>query len=107
MHELRRLLPRHFTDWQGKYMIEDDPDELWRDCRVVDMSSAGAGLELLGVRPEELPGHKIILAVQLRGEVRNFRPGRNEGMRVGIQFSDLTPEEREYLDSLMELKAAW
>jgi len=107
MHELRRLLPRQFTDWQGKYMIEDDPDELWRECRVVDMSSAGAGLELLGVRPEELPGHKIILAVQLRGEVRNFRPAKNEGMRVGIQFSDLTPEEREYLDSLMELKAAW
>jgi len=107
MHELRRLLPRQFTDWQGKYMIEDDPDELWRDCRVIDMSSAGAGLELLGVRPEELPGHKILLAVQFRGEVRNSAPSGNDGMRVGIQFSNLTPEEREYLDSLVELKAAW
>jgi len=27
-HELRRLLRRQFTDWQGKYVIEDDPEEL-------------------------------------------------------------------------------
>ncbi len=107
MHELRRLLPRQFTDWQGKYLIEDDPEELWRDCRVVDMSSAGAGLELLGAKPEEFPGHHIVLAVQFRGEVRNFRPAKNDTMRVGIQFSNLTSQEREYLDSLVELRAAW
>ncbi len=47
VQQLRRLLPRHFTDWRGRYLIEGDPCERWRDCRIVDMSSAGAGLELL------------------------------------------------------------
>jgi hypothetical protein len=50
-HQLRRVLPRHLTDWGGRYMIEGDPDARWRDCRVLDISSAGAGIELLGLAP--------------------------------------------------------
>ncbi len=29
MHQLRRLLPRHFTDWRGRYLIEGDPEGRW------------------------------------------------------------------------------
>lgn len=107
MSEIRRLLPRQFTDWRGKYMIEGDLLERWRDCRVIDVSSAGAGLELLDTSPEETMGHRIILAVHLRGDIRNSRSGRNDTVRAGIQFVDLTEAERIYLDSLGELQACW
>ena len=46
MEQIRRLVPRQFTDWRGKCMFEDDPGQRWRDCRVLDVSSAGAGLTI-------------------------------------------------------------
>ena len=107
--ELRRLLPRQFTDWRGKYRIEGDSTEHWRVCRVVDMSTAGTGLELLDATPEEVEGRRIILAVQLRGDVRyEPAPTETDGLRVGIQFVDLTEaEHRDYLESLADLHAGW
>jgi len=107
MEEIRRLLPRQFTDWRGKYMVEGDPEQRWRDCCVIDLSSAGAGLECLDATPEETAGHRIIVAVQLRGDVRHAGPGEHNGLRVGIEFVDVTEEERGYLDSLAELHAVW
>jgi hypothetical protein len=105
--ERRRLLPRQFTDWRGRYMIEDDPEGRWRMCRVVDVSSAGAGLELFDATPEETCGRRILLAVQLQGEVRNAEALTSDSLRVGIQFVDLTPAERKYLESLADLQAVW
>jgi hypothetical protein len=107
MSPLRRLLPRQFTDWQGKYMLEDDPKERWRECRVVDISTAGAGLELLDTTLEETTGQRILLAVHLRGELRNVVPARNDGLRAGIQFVGLTQAESDYLESLAELQTTW
>ncbi len=106
-HQMRRFLPRQFTDWRGKYMIEGDPDERWRDCRVIDVSSAGAGLELLDTTPEETEGRHIILAVHLRAAVRNAGPARGQILRVGAQFVDLTSAETAYLASLAEVDAHW
>jgi len=88
-------------------MIEDDPEARWRDCRIVDMSSAGAGLELLDANPEEAAGKSIIIALHIRGEVRHAEPSRNQRLRTGVQFVDLTEEHRVYLQSLAELEAVW
>jgi PilZ domain len=107
MQKLRRLLPRHFTDWRGRYMIEGDAAERWRDCRIVDMSSAGAGLELLDATPEETAGKNIVIAMHLRGEVRHTEPTSRDGLKTGIQFVNLTDEHRIYLQSLAELEAVW
>jgi hypothetical protein len=104
---LKRLLPRKFIDWQGKYMIEDDPDAGWRDCRVIDVSKFGAGLELVDATAEETAGRHIILADNLRGEVRHSFPGKSEGVRVGIEFVDLTEAEMTFLTSLVMLQAVW
>ncbi len=107
MQQLRRLLPRHFTDWRGRYMIEGDPEGRWRDCRIVDMSSAGAGLELLDANPEETAGKSIFIALQFRGEVRHSESVKSQRLRTGVQFVDLTEEHRVYLQSLAELEAVW
>jgi len=104
---LRRLLPRQFTDWQGRYMIEGDPGEVWRPCRVVDVSTLGAGLELFGTSPDEMAERTITLSVDLRGEVRHAVEARDDGIRVGIQFEDLTPAESAYVRSLVRLQALW
>ena len=49
IHQLRRFVPRQFADWDGSYLVATDPERRFRDCRVVDISSAGAGIELLDV----------------------------------------------------------
>jgi hypothetical protein len=105
---LRRLLPRQFTDWHGRYMIEDDPEERWRPCRVVDVSTLGAGLELFDTTEEEMAGKSIVLSVDLRGEVRHAVATRtDDGIKVGIQFEDLTDDETSYVKSLVKLQALW
>jgi hypothetical protein len=104
---LKRHLPRKFVGWPGKYMIEDDPDGRWRDCRVVDVTKFGAGLELVDATPDEAAGRNIILADNLRGEVRHSVPARTDGLRVGIEFVDLTEAEQAFLTSLVELQAVW
>jgi hypothetical protein len=104
---LRRLLPRQFTDWHGRFMVEGDPDERWRACRVVDVSTLGAGLELFDITPEEMDGRSIILSVDNEEEVRDEVADRADGLRVGIQFEDLTDDESAYVRSLVGLQAHW
>jgi len=106
-HQLRRLVPRQLIDWRGKYMIEGDPSERWRDCRIIDVSSAGAGIELLDTTAEETEGRHIVLAVHLRAAVKNAGPTRGQILRVGTQFVDLTPTECAYLASLASVDAHW
>jgi hypothetical protein len=107
MGELRRLLPRQLTDWRGKCLFEDDPIQRWRDCRVLDVSSAGAAVELLDMRPEEIMSSRMLLAVHLRGELRHTQGMDSGRLRAGIQFVDLSLSERLYLESLEELQATW
>jgi hypothetical protein len=102
---LRRLLPRQFTDWNGRYMIEGDPDEIWRPCRVVDVSTLGAGLELYETTPDELVEQRIVLSVDLRGEVKHAMGAVSDATRVGIQFADLSDAENAYVRSLVKLQA--
>jgi hypothetical protein len=106
-HQLRRILPRQSTDWRGMALIEGDPDARWRDCRVIDVSSAGAGLELLQTTPQEAEGQNLILAVHLRAAVKNTGPIRGPILRVGTQFVDLSASETAYLASLAKVDAHW
>ena len=82
-------------------MIEGDPKQRWRKCRVLDISTTGAGLELQDSSPEETEGRRIILAVQLTAEVRYARQG-DDGLRAGAQFVDLTDAERAYIESIVK-----
>ncbi|HTZ08851.1 MAG TPA: PilZ domain-containing protein [Acidimicrobiales bacterium] len=106
--ELRRFLPRQFADWEGTYLVEEDVDRRWRDCRVVDISSAGAGIEIPGAVDEVASGNHVLLRVHLRAQIRHAAPGRgHDTVRVGAQFVDLTEAERTYLASVAKLDARW
>lgn len=105
--QLRRFLPRQFADWEGTYLVEEDADRRWRACRVVDISSAGAGIHVVGACPEVAAGNHLLLRVHLRAEIRHAAPGGAEGVRIGAQFVDLTDAERTYLASVSKLDARW
>ena len=105
--KLRRTLPRLFVNWSATYLIEGNPEGQWHDCRVIDISSVGAGLELLDARPEATEGQRIVVAVQLSGEIRHSQLTDEGHLRVGTQFLGLTDEERVYLTSLTKLDAHW
>lgn len=108
MTQLRRALPRQFANWSGTYVVESEPAKRWRDCRVVDISSLGAGLELADAPPEAIEGQLIFVAVHMRGEIRNSRPAASDGaLRIGTQFVDLSDKDRAYLSSLQGLHATW
>ena len=107
MGQIRSLVPRQFMDWHGKFMFEGDPERRWRDCRVLDLSSAGAGLELPRTAPGGTLGTRIPLAVHLRGELRNTAPAQSNALRAGMQFVELTDHERANLELLEELQSTW
>jgi PilZ domain len=107
MMELRRLLPRQLADWRGKYSFEGEGEQSWRDCRVIDISTFGAGLELLDVPEDETVGEHILLAIHLRGELRNAGQGSDGSLRAGVKFVGLSEAEIDYMDSLAVLGAKW
>jgi len=107
MSQLRRALPRQFASWSGTYVMESEQAKRWRDCRVIDISSLGAGFELDDPPPEAVEGQRIFVAVHMRGEIRNSQPAKDGRLRIGTQFIDLSDEDRAYLSALAGLQATW
>ncbi len=106
--QARRVLRRE-VDWTTRYMLEGNRDQGWRECRVLDVSRGGAGVELSDTTLEEARAHRVVLefeappaVLRLRGEVRHVGPGSDGGVRVGLQFTGLSVLERDMLDSLLE-----
>jgi PilZ domain len=116
--ERRRRAPRvNTTAWIGRYTVEDDPGLLSRECRVIDISILGLGLELFGEVTEDMIGRRLVVQVgapagesvslRLVGEVRNLVAGQYGGTRAGLEFTDLSEAEREILKAMELLKVAW
>jgi len=104
---MRRVLPRQPTYWRGTYSVEGDPKERRRECRVIDISSIGAGLELLNTSADEVHERTLDLTIHLRAEVRNIRPAKGDHLRVGTQFVGLAEGDHAYLESLTRIDARW
>jgi hypothetical protein len=107
MVQHRRLLPRQFADWPGLLAIEGWSEARWRTCQVVDVSTTGAGIELHTAPPIDLIGQKVLLTIHLRAEVRHQSPPTERGVRLGLQFVDLSNGERDYIRSLENIGAVW
>jgi len=103
----RRSMPRQPVDWMGRYRLQGDPAGYWRACRIADISTAGAGLRLFGVKREEVEGRTIDLSVQLSGDVRNIVDGTDNDLRVGIEFADLMGDSVNYVESLKRSATRW
>jgi hypothetical protein len=110
----RRRVPRMATSgWLGTYTDDDAAHE----CRVIDISVLGLGLELLGDVPGDLIGHRLTIEVhapvgdsvtlRLMGRVRNMSPGAEGSVRAGLEFVGLSETERAILSTMELMKVAW
>jgi hypothetical protein len=120
--EFRRRVPRiATTSWSGRYIVEDDPASDWAECRVLDISVLGVGLELFPTRADEdlgpLVGHRLVIQVQapvgesisvrLAGTVTNVGTGVQGGIRTGLEFVGLSETEQAIVRVIEQLLVAW
>jgi hypothetical protein len=72
------------------------------DCRIVDISEGGAGIEAFGDMPDDPVGSRLQVNVpcpggstglKMEGVVRNVDSGRSGGVRLGIEFAGLSDWE--------------
>jgi hypothetical protein len=106
----QRLTPREPVGWIARYLVIARPGGGWHDCRVIDVSHSGAALELFGFAPRKLTDLRVELrrtgpdhfGLQLHGEMRSMGPGTTKsGLRVGIEWRELSRSEREQLTQLL------
>ena len=107
-HEFRRTLPRMPIEWVATCHVESDTDERdWR-CSVIDVSPAGAGVEIPDASAaESFEGQPVTIRIELRGIVRNTSPLVHGGLRLGVQFAGPAGEDAEELQTLRSLGIRW
>jgi len=106
--QARRALRREL-EWTARYLLEGSRDQGWRECRILDISREGAGVELFNATSEEARTHRVVLEVEitpavlrLAGDVRHVRLGTNGGLHVGLHFAGLSVLEQDLLGSILE-----
>ena len=115
--ELRRRIPRQVIGWTGKCILEDDPFAGWVECRAIDISLIGVGLEVLDLMPNNLVGRGLqvevhpptskAVSIRMAGKVRNVGPGPTGGTRIGLELTGLSETERSILDTLELMQVAF
>jgi len=113
----RRRLPREVAGWPGKFRFETGPAHAMGDCRILDLSLIGAGLELFGTLPGDILGRTILVEVEtpagasitlrFAGVARNVNEGQDGGTRVGIEFTNLSETERSIMDVMGHMRIVW
>jgi hypothetical protein len=115
MERRRRVRRVNTTAWFGRYFVEDDPQSVSKECRVIDISLLGLGLELISDMTEDMIGHRLVIhvgalageSVSLRmvGQAKSMRASRLGCTRAGLEFfTDLSETEREILKAIELLK---
>jgi hypothetical protein len=113
----RRRVPRQAAGWFGKCLLEDDPHAVWAECRVVDISVLGAGIEVFGSTRPNLVGQRLgvevqpasaaSLSIHFVGEIKNVAAAPRGRVRLGMEFIDLTDSERSFVQVLEQMRMAW
>jgi hypothetical protein len=118
--EDRRRAVRQSAPWTGQCHIQDEPSDLWRECAIIDVSAFGLGIDLCHPDPVELLGmwqdgelrldvsRRVTVRLELgpsvdltvAGEVRNAGSAPDGIVRAGIEFVDLTEDERSLVEFL-------
>lgn len=107
----RRTVPREPAGWLGRYQVAGRPELGWGECRVLDVSPVGVGLELFGPWPRDGVDAELLVCLepvtepdegtQLPATVRNSSAGRFGFLRVGIEFVGLDAEQRAFLTAFV------
>ena len=113
----RRRVPRQPAGWFGKCIVEDDREASWCECRVIDVSIIGAGIEIYGFVHHDLIGRHVTVEVQaptgasvsvrFTGEVTNAGAIPGGGVRLGMVFAGLSESEQSILNMLERMDVGW
>lgn len=113
----RRRAPRVSAGWPGKCRAEGDAVNAWSECRLIDISILGVGIEIVGAVPTDLVGRRLVVeanapvgasvALRLIGEVRHMSSEAHGGIVVGLEFIDLSETEQKILRVMEVLDVAW
>jgi len=107
----RALSLRALVDWEARY--RDRLGTLWLRCRVLDISTQGAGMLLVEETTDPLDA--IVLELKtpgrtnthllLSGQVRHssVTDGRR---RIGVEFVDLAPSDERALREVLARRLA-
>jgi hypothetical protein len=115
MMQFRRRVPRQIAGWVVHCVIEGDPVDKARECRVLDISEFGVGILLLYPRGAQLigrhlsvetPRHGESVLIRLEGEVRNAVQVDARSVRLGIEFVGLSEQEQSVVKALGVLSGA-
>jgi hypothetical protein len=115
--EHRRRVPRQPAGWFAKCVLEEDSEQPWSQCQVIDISTIGAGLEVHGMANRFLIGKVIVVEVtaptdadfsaRFIGEIKNAGEVPHGGIRIGIEFVGLSRTERSILDVFEQMQVSW
>jgi hypothetical protein len=94
---------------------------VWHDCRVLDLSVVGAGLEIYEPASDDLVGCEVSVQLQtasvltgtlknssLVGVIRDVSSESERATRLGVQFvGDLSWSERALLEAYERMRLSW
>jgi c-di-GMP-binding flagellar brake protein YcgR len=103
----RRRSTRLAAGWSGRYTLDTRPHDPYQ-CRVLDISLGGASLELFGPAPLEYEGIRVEfrsealpVGLHLPARARHLGPSTSTGMRVGVEWHDLTRAHAIMLNAIL------
>ena len=104
---MRRVSSRD-VEWTTRYWLEGSSDRQWRVARVLTVSDSGLIAELFATTYQETRAHRVVLEMRvppavlhIRGDVMRADHGEQGGVRVRIQFVNLSVVERDLVESLL------
>jgi hypothetical protein len=113
----RRRVPRQSAGWFAKCSLEGDPEQRSTECRVIDISTIGAGVEVLGMVDRHLVGRRLIVEIQAPtgatfsvrfvGEIKNAGVVPHGGVRIGMLFVGLSETEQQILNLFEQMQVSW
>lgn len=102
-HEEQRVVPRYPLPKEKMKFVFDDCEKIFA---VRDISALGLGISLLEYGESLLfpEGYRCVAELKLEGEAMNVkvRVVRVSAWTVGLLFDDLSPEQREKIDSFID-----
>jgi hypothetical protein len=108
----QRNAARRRAEGHGSYTFTAGSEVQAGDCRILDVSETGAGLELYGPAPRLGFDKEIFLRLEgpgfgsggctLHAWVRNIAHTKFGFARVGIEFVTFSAEQHDFVQSLAE-----
>jgi hypothetical protein len=94
----RRRAIRHTVDWFAAYRLDSTSE--WRPCRLIDLATTGATIELLAPLDDDSLEREIQIMFEFRGEttegfdllgdIHRQTPTTVGRAHLGIEFKNLT-----------------